>query len=88
MNVIFSFPSTRWQKDIWAWMPQNPQVYVKVRFKPACLATETSQTIEILFGARQDMILFNKQTDQRLCCLETPEGRFSRVEAHMWARKY
>ena len=59
----------------------------KVRFIPACSATETCKTIEISFIANLDMILFKMRITKglislRLCCSQTTEDRFSRVAAH------
>ena len=67
----------------------------EVRFKPACSATETSYKIEISLVASLDMILSNKsitkvlirlrdvQTGLHLCCSQTSEDRFSRVQAQI-----
>ena len=74
----------------WASTPQNlssgfPK---KVKFKPACSATETIKKIEISLEASLGMILSNKQitkalislcrlqTGLLLCCLQTTEDRF------------
>ena len=58
----------------------------KVRFKPACSATGTSYKIESSFVASFDMVLSKQRitkTGLRLCCSQTPEDRFSCVEAHI-----
>ena len=60
---------------MWSYMGSNMRkpvfgVYDKVRFKPACLATETSWKIEISLVPRQDMILSKKRITKaliRLC---------------------
>ena len=70
-------------------------VSVKARFKPVSSATETSQKCEILLEASSDMILYNTRITKALIRLhecagwsapllfETPEDRFSHVEAHI-----
>ena len=61
----------------------------KMRFKPACSATETSQKIEISLVTYPDMIFSKRrikkgqsdcvvaQAGLRLCFSQTPEYRFS-----------
>ena len=74
----------------------------KVRFQPACLATETCLKIEILLLASLDMILFNKRITRALirlrgcaglslCSLQTQKTSFltSRLILHCpWASCY
>ena len=67
----------------------------KVRFKPNCLATEGSKKIEISLIASLYIIFSNKRITKALiilhkcagwsalCCTQTPEDKFSRVEAHI-----
>ena len=67
----------------------------KVRFKPACSATETSFKIEISLVSSLDMILSNKRITKALIRLRrcagwsapvlfvNPQDRFSSVNAHM-----
>ena len=71
----------------------------KVRFQPACLATEICLKIEILLLASLDMILFNKRITRvliwlggcaglHLCCSQIPKTGFltSRLILHCpWA---
>ena len=68
----------------------------KASFKQVSSATETRQNIEISPVAILHMILSKKrvtkalirlgdaQAGLRLCCSQTPQDRFSRVEAHSY----
>ena len=67
----------------------------KARLKPVSSATETSLKIEISIMASLHMVLSKKritkalirlhyaQAGLRLCCSQTSEDSFSRVEAHV-----
>ena len=64
----------------------------KASFKTVSTATETNKKIEIWLVASLHMILLDKRITKalislRLCCLQTPEDRFSRVEAHILVLK-
>ena len=83
--------------SIWAAARKNlSRVFDKVRLKPVFSATETSLKIEISSVASLHMILPKKQITKALirlrryvqsgllpCCSQTPEDRFSHVEARI-----
>ena len=70
-------------------------VFDKAKIKPVTPATETSKKIEFSLIASLDIELSKKQITKALislrgcagwsasCCSQTPEDRFSRVEAHL-----